>query len=386
MRIRAFTIFFLLFLAVSSYGQEIDLPTDPLNGRIVFEEKKCIGCHAIGGYGGTAGPDLSREQYFGSVLELASIIWNHTPQMNRKFRQLRMDRPKLTENEMLDLLGFLYYLRYLGEPGSVANGKRLLDSKGCITCHSVAGQGGKVGPDFKTIQRYSAPLYMVQAMWNHGPAMQEQIKKGKTKYPILTGQDMVDVAAYLRQVSSADVEVRMSVGNPKKGRVLFEQKSCSNCHVGEGKRKRIESGLIKIDLKKGVTEVASAMWNHGQAMLQYMQQASIHWPRFQGNEMADIIAYIYFLGFEDHEGSDRRGGRVFGEKGCNSCHVKGGEGKGPDLASLKKLDSPVRMIQLMWNHAGDMEDLLITQNKRWPELSPEEMRDLYAYLRKMSKE
>jgi len=29
-------------------AQEIQLPTDPLNGRITFEEKKCIACHAVG--------------------------------------------------------------------------------------------------------------------------------------------------------------------------------------------------------------------------------------------------------------------------------------------------------------------------------------------------
>ena len=384
MRIRELIALSVILLAGTLHAQEIDLPNDPLNGRIVFEEKKCIACHMIGGYGGTAGPDLSRDQYFGSALELASVIWNHAPQMNRKFRQLRMDRPQLTEGEMLDLLGFLYYLRYLGEPGSVANGKNLLNSKGCVTCHSVGGQGGGVGPDFKTIQRYSAPLYLVQAMWNHGPAMQEQITKGKMKYPLLSGQDIVDIAAYLRQASTADVEVRLSVGNPKKGRELFDEKQCSSCHVGEGKRKRIEAGLVKIDLKKGVTEVASAMWNHGQTMLQYMQKESIQWPRFDKNEMADIIAYVYFLGFEDKEGNSARGEMTFKEKGCVSCHG-GGQGKGPDLRSIRKMNTPVRMIQLMWNHAGEMEDMLVTQNKRWPELSLTEMRDLYSYLRKISK-
>ena len=260
MRIRELIALSVILLAGTLHAQEIELPTDPLNGRIVFEEKKCIACHMIGGYGGTAGPDLSRDQYFGSALELASVIWNHAPQMNRKFRLLRMDRPQLTEGEMLDLLGFLYYLRYLGEPGSVANGRNVLNSKGCIACHAVGGQGGTTAPDFKTIQRYSAPLYLVQAMWNHGPAMQEQITKGKMKYPMLSGRDVVDIAAYLREASTADVEVRLSVGNPKRGRELFDEKRCSTCHVGEGKRKRIEAGLVKIDLKKGVTEVASAMW------------------------------------------------------------------------------------------------------------------------------
>lgn len=383
MRIREIVTPLIILLAGTLQAQELNLPTDPLNGRIAFEEKKCITCHAVGGYGGTAGPDLSRDQYFGSALELASIIWNHAPEMNRKFRQLRMDRPTLTETEMLDLLGFLYYLRYLGEPGSVANGKSLLTSKGCMNCHSIGGQGGTIGPDFKTIQRYSAPLYLVQAMWNHGPAMQDQIQKGKMKYPVLTGQDIVDIASYLRQVSTANVEVRLSVGNPKRGRQLFEEKHCSKCHVGEGKRKRIEAGLIKIDLKKGVTEVASAMWNHGQAMLEYMQRESIDWPQFSGNEMADIIAYIYFLGFEDKEGNAQRGKEVFTEKGCVSCHSSGG--KGPDLRSATGITSPVKMIQLMWNHAGEMEDMLLMQNKRWPQLSVIEMRDLYAFLKKTSK-
>ena len=106
----------LAFLTPAMFAQDFDLPTDPLEGRIVFEEKQCISCHSVGGFGGTAGPDLSRDYFFGSGLELASILWNHTPAMNRKFRQLRMDRPKLSEKEMLDLLGFLYYLRYLGEP------------------------------------------------------------------------------------------------------------------------------------------------------------------------------------------------------------------------------------------------------------------------------
>ena len=44
------------------------------------------------------------------------------------------------------------------------------------------------------------------------------------------------------------------------------------------------------------------------------------------------------------------------------------------------------MIQLMWNHAGEMEDLIIAQNKKWPQLTADQMRDLYAYLRKVTHE
>jgi len=379
MALRKVIIPLLVLCTAPLLAQELDLPTDPLEGRIVFEEKQCIACHAVGGYGGTAGPDLSKDIYFGSGLELASILWNHTPEMNRKFRQLRMDRPRLTEKEMKNLLGFLYYLRYLGEPGSVANGKKLLESKKCLSCHTIGGGSQNGVPDFTTVPRYSAPLYMVQAMWNHGPEMQRKIATSKMDYPLLTGGELVDIAAYLQQVSTASVVTRLSPGNPQNGRKLFEEKNCSTCHIGEGKRRRIEPGRVSIDLKKGVTEVASAMWNHGQTMLQLMRERSIDWPLLKGNEMADIIAYIYFLGFQEMPGNSREGERIFREKGCISCHQTG-SGPATDLGNAEALHSPFSMVNLMWNHATEMEDLLITQNKRWPELTALEMRDLFAFL------
>lgn len=367
-------------LSISLLSQEIEIPQNPLNGRLVFEEKGCIECHAIGGYGGTAGPSLSKELYFGSVLELATIIWNHTPQMNRKFRQMRINRPQLSENEMLNLFGFLYYLRYLGEPGSVAKGKKLIETKGCIVCHSVGGKGGTVGPSFENIQYYASPLYIVQSMWNHGPAMQEQLKKSEVKYPLLSGQEVTDITMYIRQIASGDIEVRMTPGNPGKGKKVFDDKGCSNCHLAEGKVKRILApSLKKLELRKSVTEVASEMWNHGPMMLKEMKKESIDWPLFQGNEMADLIAYLYFLGFEDKPGDKNRGERIFKNKGCNNCHKPAG--KGPDLTKIKRFDSPIRMIQLMWNHASEMEDLLISQNKPWPTLDTNDMCDLYAYLK-----
>ncbi|HAB53546.1 MAG: hypothetical protein A2315_01940 [Ignavibacteria bacterium RIFOXYB2_FULL_35_12] len=382
MRITFLIVVVLSVLSPSLLSQEIIIPQNPLNGRLVFEEKGCIECHSIGGFGGTTGPSLTRDLYFGSVLELATIIWNHTPQMNRKFRQMTINRPQLTENEMLDLFGFLYYLRYLGEPGSVAKGKKLLEIKGCSGCHSIGASGGSIGPSFENIQQYASPLYIVQTMWNHGPAMQEQLKKSGVKYPILTGQDIADITMYIRQATMGNDEIRMAPGNPNKGKEVFDNKGCDNCHLTEGKAKRILApNLRKLELKKSVTETASSMWNHGPMMLKEMKKESIDWPIFVNNEMADLIAYLYFLGFEDKSGDKNRGERTFKDKSCNSCHKTGREGKGPDLTKIKKFDSPIKMVQLMWNHASEMEDLLISQNKPWPTLDTGDMCDLYAYLK-----
>jgi len=382
MALRRFWMLCVFIFSGTLGARQIDLPQNPLQGRIVFEEKGCIECHAIGGYGGTAGPSLSSDLYFGSVLELATIIWNHTPQMNRKFRQMRVERPQFTEKEMLDLFGFLYYLRYLGEPGGLAKGKKLLETKGCVSCHSLGESGGSVGPAFESITHTASPLYIVQAMWNHVPGMKEQIEKSKLLYPMLTGQDIADLTVYIRQAAINGSQGGMVPGDPKKGRDVFWAKGCNSCHMaGEGVKRILAPNLSRIQLKKSVTETASLMWNHGPMMAEKMKSESIEWPKFEGNEMADLIAYLYFLDFEDKPGDGKKGGGAFQSRGCGACHEKGGSGKGPDLTNITHFNSPIRMIQLMWNHAAGMEDMLIAQNKHWPELTSDEMRNLYTYLK-----
>ena len=222
------TIIFFQF-AFAAVAQELKLPSNPLDGRIVFEDKGCIFCHSLSGYGGNVGPDLARQKYYGSFLELASIIWNHIPEMDRKFRQLKIERPRFNEREMLDLIYFIYYLRYLGEPGSVSSGKKLLTSKGCLNCHKVSDDGNSVAPDFARLQEYASPLYMAQTMWNHGPSMQEKMKELKMLYPALTGENIADITAYIRQVTLTETEIKMSPGNPSKGKIVFKKKACFNC-------------------------------------------------------------------------------------------------------------------------------------------------------------
>jgi cytochrome c551/c552 len=383
------TLFWILCIIFpgSLHAQEIRLPQNPLEGRIVFEEKGCIECHQLGGYGGTAGPSLSKDLYFGTVLDLATVIWNHTPQMNRKFRQMRVSRPEFTEKEMADLFGFLYYLRYLGEPGGVAKGKKLLETKGCRHCHSIGGAGGAVGTQLDSITASASPLYIVQSMWNHVPDMKEQIEQSNLDYPELSGQDIADMTAYIRQATmNTTMGGGAAPGDPRKGEDVFASKGCGDCHVtGDEKRKIIAPNLSRIELRESVTETASLMWNHGPMMLQNMKDRSIDWPRFEGNEMADLIAYLYFLDFADKPGDAKQGEGVFTARGCVNCHGQKGSGKGPDLATITHFDSPIRMIQLMWNHAQTMEDMLITQNKHWPELTGSEMRNLYAYIREATK-
>jgi cytochrome c551/c552 len=353
----------ILIFTASIFAQELKLPSNPLDGRIVFEEKGCIVCHSLSGYGGTIGPDLGRQKYYGSFLELASIIWNHIPEMDRKFRELKIERPRFKEKEMLDLIYFIYYLRYLGEPGSVSNGKKLLTVKGCMNCHQVSGTGGSVAADFALLQQFGSPIYLAQAM---------------------SGKDIADLTAYIRQATITNSEIRMSPGNPSTGKKVYKKKGCINCHQLEGPDSKTTPNLSELKLNMSVTDIAALMWNHSPTMIDFMKEESIDYPQFDGNEMADLIAYLYFLGFEDPPGNSDRGKLVFTDKGCADCHEEGDQSVGPDLSELKTISSRAKILQRMWNHASSMEDLLLIQNDEWPTLTTKEMQDLSAYLRSTS--
>ncbi|HLG29913.1 MAG TPA: hypothetical protein VI387_06835, partial [Candidatus Brocadiales bacterium] len=131
-----------LVIAVSvllAANEWIRLPEDPLKGWSVFEGKGCIKCHSIHGHGGKDGPDLGEKPFYGSFLQLAGVMWNHSPQMSERMRELRISRPTFTHEEMAELIAYLYYLQYLGEPGNPLEGEKLFPEKGCIKCHSVGG-------------------------------------------------------------------------------------------------------------------------------------------------------------------------------------------------------------------------------------------------------
>ena len=364
------------------------LPSDPLKGRMVFDQKGCIKCHSVHGYGGSIASDLGDKVFFGSALELASIMWNHSPQMSRKMRELQIVQPQFSQKEMTDLVAYLYYLPYLGEPGSAPKGKGLFSKKGCVKCHSVGQIGTSVASNLDKLKDYLSPLYMAQAMWNHGPDMDKRLKKMGMKRPWFSGDEMVDLSAYIRKNSqgAARKKVYMSPGNPQNGKKVFEEKSCIKCHSVIGTGGDFAPDLAFIDLKKSVSGIAAIMWNHGSKMANNLKEMGLSFPEFTGREMADLAAYLYFIAFMDLPGDSNKGEVVFDNKGCTSCHAtnKDSELIGPNLLYSNKITSPITMIQIMWNHANIMKVRMIEKDLHWPEFVQDEMADLYAYLQKLS--
>lgn len=361
------------------------LPAEPLEGRVVFEQKHCNTCHSIGGAGGTIGPDLADQTFEGSFLDLASSLWNHIPDMIVEQTATNLDWPTFTTDEITHLIAYLYYLRYLGTPGDADAGERLFSAKGCEICHSVGrGGGGDAGPKLDRLVKYASPIYMIQSIWNHGPQMEERMRDLGIDRPRFDGQEIADLAAYIRSISELTVQekVYMSPGDPRTGRRVFDEKGCIQCHETDGGGGDIGPALDDVDLSKSVTEIAAMMWNHADEMRAAMGQRRITWPTFEGKEMADLIAYLYFNNFMDPPGNPTRGEVLFQDRMCSSCHGLPGQGGdvGPDLADLEDPSSNVAILRAMFNHAEKMTETVLSEGKTWPVLTGSDMRDIFAYI------
>lgn len=366
-------------------GDEAWLPSEPLEGRVVFEQKHCSACHSIGGAGGTIGPDLADEGFEGSFLDLASSLWNHIPDMVVEQRANNLDWPTFTESEITHLISYLYYLRYLGTPGDADKGKQLFRAKGCRTCHSVGSEGeGDAGPKLDKLARYASPIYMIQSIWNHGPEMEEEMRDFGIARPRFDGQDISDLAAYIRSIREIAIQeqVYMSPGDPRAGRNMFDVKGCVQCHAVGNTGGDVGPALDDIDLNKSVTEIAAVMWNHADEMRVAMGEQKMSWPTFEGKEMADLIAYLYFINFMDPPGNVVRGQALFEERMCSSCHALNGTGGdvGPDLADVDDLSTVMAILRAMFNHAETMSQTVLSEGKTWPVLTGKEMRDIFAYV------
>ena len=357
------------------------LPADPLEGSRLCTGKGCIRCHAVHGVGGTRGPDLGRRILNRPLLEIAGVMWNHSPAMEQVFQEKRVPRPRFEPGEMASLLSFLYYLGSLDPPGDGAIGARLFSQKGCEICHSLGGKGGSVGPRLDKYSRYTSPLFLTAALWDHGKRMAETMERLKVPRPTFQGTDIADLLAYIRSAGGGTERVYVSPGKPKDGEALFTKKHCVECHSVRGHGGKVGPDL-GLTVKGSLMRIAGSMWNHGPQMWAKMAERGIEVPVLSTQEMSDLISYLYFLQFIDPPGDVRRGSVVYKEKRCGTCHALRGVGEkvGPDLATVANLDTSLEVITGMWNHAATMEQVMVGANVTWPVLQGGEMADLIAYL------
>jgi mono/diheme cytochrome c family protein len=354
-----------------------------LAGWDVFAKKGCGQCHSIRGGGGTQGPDLARLQGTAGFFDIGAAMWNHLPRMGAKMREARIERPRLTPLELANLVAFLHTATYFDERGNAKTGERLFSAKGCGQCHAVGGKGGSVGPALDALRRVNSPVLMAAAMWNHGPKMAETMKSKGIERPTFQGNELGDLIAYVVAAGrdTGGESAQVIPGTPERGEKLFREKHCATCHAVGGK-----GGHVGPDLARGhrmsLTQFAARMWNHGPAMWTKMNERSIEVPGLTGQDMADLVAYLYVSHYFDPAGNASRGRTVLETKGCLNCHSvngKGGKAAG-DFAKSDLVGSPASLVAGMWNHSLFMEWAAEKKAVAWPVLSGAQLDDISAYL------
>jgi len=242
-------------------------PGDAGRGKRLFAAKHCAECHS------------QADSQWRSIFEpiaLVSTMWNHATAMREEFVKKNLSWAGLTSQELTDLL---VYLRSLPsgrnaparlEITSGTNGQALFQSKGCAECHTG---NNALAPRLKG----QTLTDIAVDMWNHEPRM-----------PILPAPLSLDEMRELVSYLWAE-QFFQDAGNAAAGGRVFTAKRCAVCHndPSSGAPKLAGSGR-----SFSAATMVSALWHHGPQMLDQMKAKNISWPRLDGADLANLIAYL----------------------------------------------------------------------------------------------
>jgi cytochrome c len=255
-----------------------ELPGDAARGKRVLEQD-CARCHGLKSATEPGIAPVMEWKCVNTPFELVERMWNHLPRMQAVAAAKRTTLPQLSGQDLVDLL---VYVRHLpqsreSEPGfqttSGTDGPSLFKSKGCEGCH-------KTGSALAARIRGRTLTEIGAAMWNHGPAMRAA---GAPSAHFESGE-MRELLSYLWAKQFFE-----GSGDATRGSHVFSNKGCAGCHSNSASG---APGLVPGQRQFSGASMVSALWHHGPAMLEAMKKQGKPWPRFEGLEMADLIAYL----------------------------------------------------------------------------------------------
>ena len=181
---------------------------------------------------------------------------------------------------------------------------------------------------------------------------------------------------------TAAAPARAEFGDPVRGQGLFVTKGCVECHAVRGAGGRIGPDLGRTPAKDSFFDLAAAMWNHSASMDDKMREFRLSRPSFERDELADLMAFIYFLNYFDEPGDPEVGEVLFAQKHCIQCHGLEGAGgiRGPRLDELPRGAAPLRIARDLWNHGPVMVPAIRAMGLDTPVFEGSEIIDLFAYI------
>ncbi len=177
-------------------------------------------------------------------------------------------------------------------------------------------------------------------------------------------------------------------GDADRGRERFRGLGCIACHSVDG-----EGGGYAPDLAKRIGRevtpvgMAAHVWNRGPLMWRMVRSRRLLLPELEEQDLADLYAYFYSARYFDRAPDPARGRQVFHWEHCAECHTPGGTGSGaaPAPADLPPPDSPIGLLERMWNAAGRMAEAMARKRVAWPDLTSQEAADLFGWLAEITR-
>jgi mono/diheme cytochrome c family protein len=234
-------------------------------------------------------------------------------------------------------------------------GETVFREKGCFDCHSYDSTGGSIGPDLGTGRmRGTSPSALAAAMWNHFPTM----LRSTGNAPALNVRE----SAALYSFFYFRLYFNQAYPNMQHGERYFEAR-CSSCHALTPTEQSPKPGP-PVSRWGSVTDpmaLAGLMWNHSTTMLGRMNRESKSWPRMTGQDVTDLLAYLWrrpeLLPEQSRVrfGNDEAGEALFISH-CTECHTIGRAVEGRiDLTVKLQHTTLPEVAASMWNHAPAMK-------------------------------
>jgi mono/diheme cytochrome c family protein len=250
-----------------------DAPADAARGKAVFAADSCARCHGLEQSAVPAATPVNKWSALTDSVALVASMWNHAATMQAELAKQGIEWPALNGRNIGDLL---VYLRNLpGMPHVTPElritageeGQQLFQSKGCATCHAIDA----LETDGMTLDDVAA------SMWGHANRL-------KSARPTINRSEMSALLGYVWEW-----QFFKGSGNVARGAKVFRARHCTQCHGVAG------SGAPDLKAHAGSYDgitIVSALWRHGPAMLEQMNQKGIRWPEFRLGEMADLMAWL----------------------------------------------------------------------------------------------
>jgi nitric oxide reductase subunit C len=218
-------------------------------GKALIEKFNCATCHQIVGTGGRIGPSLDgvggrRSREF--IRDHISDPVQHASQYSAEFQRGGELMPKVpaSPQEVDQMAAYLLTLSYrsaatpvphpasTGIPEmnpayvpaemtpSAAEGKKLYTDAGCLSCHSISGSGGDVGPAMDGVGTRRSPMWLVRHITNPEKHIATQPEVHETKTSMmppteLTPIEIAKIVDYLLTLPSTTQQKRASIPRNK---------------------------------------------------------------------------------------------------------------------------------------------------------------------------